>query len=193
MLDGARLTITSDPDTDGSDETGVFELFEQTSLEAGVETLDLIGPVGQQAITAVDKLPLLDIDGAGGFSLNAGANVETYTIDFSDFGGSTRRWGDGSADSQRDAEGEGPQRQLSVLHQYLRQGAFDSRNPIVLEFYEFSSSGVYSPIDVKPVNPSQRFDPTQRSAATFDGQLELRRIGDLESFVNSASGQQNDK
>jgi len=191
MLDGAQLTITADPDADGTSETGVFDLKRQVRIEAGVQTLDLIGPRGQQAASIINKTGLADIDGSGGFSLSGGAAIETYTITFQDFGGSSGRWGDGSATDALDAQGEGPQRQLSVLQAYLRSGAFDSTNPISLALFEFDGT-TYETIDTKLVDPTFTFDATEQTS-TFDGSITLRRIGDVADVVNGASGQQNNK
>jgi hypothetical protein len=191
MLKGAQLTVTADPDADGATETGVFDLKRQVRIEAGVQTLDLIGPRGQQAASLINKTGVADIAGSGGFSLSGGAAIETYTINFQDFGGSSGRWGDGSATAALDAQGEGPLRQLSVLQAYLRSGAFDSTNPISLALFEFDGT-TYETIDCKLVDPTLTFNVAEQTS-TFDGSITLRRIGDIADVVNGASGQQNNK
>jgi len=191
MYDGLKLTMTADVDNDNSDETGVFEIKRNARFELGVQTLDLIGPRGQQAAALIDKTGLVDVDGAGGFSL-AGGEIETISVDFQDFGGSSDRWGDGSADDAADAEGEGPKRQLSVLHRYLSVGDYDSTNPITVEIFEYDGT-TYPTIDAKLAgDPSQSFD-VDRQTSVHDGQLTFRRIGDVENILSGASGQQNNK
>jgi len=170
ILKGAKLTMEADVDDDGSDETGVFDLSTGIQISPGVRTGELIGGTGSTIGALVNDITNSGGNGRAGFNLDAGGGAATYTIEFVGFEGNVDQWGDGTSNAQADASGEDVWRQLSVFQRYLDVGTYDSRNAATLEWGEFSSGGVYSPIAVTPEEPQLTFDAYEQSS-TFDGSI----------------------
>lgn len=187
MLRGAKLTLEADADDDGLIETGVFDLSGAIEISPRIRTGDLIGPTGSNVGAAFDLISGGD-SGRAGFRLDAGGGALVVDISFRNYEGSSGRWGDGSSDDRADAEGEGVFRQLSVFTRYLNKGTFDSREAGELEWGEYSSSGVYSPINVAPEEPQVTFAADEQTS-TFDGSLTLVATRNLAGDVSAEQDQ----
>lgn len=170
---GALLTLTADVDNDGTDETGEFDLSTGIEITPGIRTGDLIGQAGSNAGAIIDYVAP-GSGGRAGFNLDIGGGAATYEISFRGYEGNNDPWGDGSADNQADASGEGVFRQMSVLHRYLNQGTFDSTSSATLEWgdYDSGASAAYSAIDVTPEEPRTTFDADAESSV-FGGTITL--------------------
>lgn len=180
---GAQLTLKADADNDNSTETGVFDLSRGITISPQIRTGKLIGERGGVFASALNFATGAGDEGRGGFTLDAGAGAHVVVISFNSFEGSTGRWGDGSASDETDAEGEGVWRQISVLQRYLDVGTFDSQNPATLEYGEFSSSGVYSPLEVSPEEPGLTFDATEQTSV-FAGDLTFVSTRAISEYVS---------
>jgi hypothetical protein len=187
MLKGAKLTLEADVDGTGPT-TGVFDLSGDIEISPGIRTGDLIGPTGSTVGALVDTATGNDA-GRAGFRLDAGGGAFVVDVSFVGFQGSSGRWGDGSGDAQADAEGEGVYRQLSVFSRYLNRGTYDSRGAGTLEWGEYSSSGVYAPINVAPEEPQVTF-AAQEDVSRFSGSLSLVAT---RSITQAAVSQQQDQ
>ena len=188
MLKGARLHLDADVDGDGDVENGVFDMSTGIELNPSIRTGKLIGNGASTAASVMNYF--IDLDaGRAGFSLDAGGGAAVATISFQSFEGSDGRWGDGSGNDQADAEGDDVWRQISVLHQYLDVGTYDSRSPAVLEWGEHATDGVYDPYTVTPEEPSQVFDAKEETSV-HQGDITLVSTRDVATFL---SQQQNTK
>jgi hypothetical protein len=188
MLESARLTLEADVDGDGAVETGVFSFDGPVEISPGIRTGNLIGPTGSNVGALVDVVTGNDA-GRAGFRLDAGGGAFVITVNFRGWEGSTNRWGDGSGEAKADAEGEGVFRQLSVLMRYLNRGEYDSRGGATFEYGEYSSSGVYAPINVAPEEPQVSFS-AEEQISTFDGSITLVATRSIEQ---AAVSQQQDQ
>jgi hypothetical protein len=188
MLRGAQLELKADVDGDDAKETGVFWLSGNVEISPKLRTGDLIGPTGSQVGAIVDTVTGTDA-GRAGWRLDAGGGAFVVEVQFQNWEGSDGRWGDGSGDDKADAEGEGVWRQLSVLSRYLNRGTFDSRGGAVLEWGEYSQSGVYAPIQVALEEPQVTFVAEEQTSA-FDGSFSLVAT---RSITQAAVSQQQDQ
>lgn len=183
-LRGARLTLEADVNEDGTAETGVFDLGAGIEISPRIRTGQLIGPTGSNIGALVDTI--VGESGRAGFQLDAGGGALVIDISFRGYEGSDGRWGDGSADDQADAEGEGVFRQISVLIRYLNRGTYDSRDSGTLEWGEYSSGpdAAYGPLNVAPEEPQLTF-AAEEQTSTFDGSLSLVTVRSIEAAVVS--------
>lgn len=159
-LNRATLTLEADPDNDGSTETGVFEMAGELTVTPGVRTGFLVNGQGAQVNSIISQLvndgALDDSNKRRGFYVDLGGGQHTVEIEFlgwkgsQDAAGNDLQWGDDPQPgrSQTSATGQDPITQIDVLTRYLTTGTFDSQNPATLEYGEFSSQGLYDPLEV---------------------------------------------
>lgn len=189
MLRGARLELTADVDKGRNGEaTGVFDLGTGVELSPRIRTGNLIGPTGSQVGAIFDVITGGDNERAG-YRLDVGGGAFVVDVSFRNYEGSNGRWGDGTTNDKADAEGEGVYRQLSVLARYLNRGTFDSRDAGKLEWGEYSTSGVFTPIPVAPEEPQVTF-AAEEQTSTFDGSISLVAVRNI---AEAFSQEQEDK
>lgn len=191
MLNGAQLEVSADVDGDGTAEQATFWLGEEMELTPRIETQDLVGQAGTNALSFVDYVTAND-GGHGGINLNFGGGVAATEISFAlPAGDPSLDWGDGSNDDAADATGSSVLHQISVWDRYMDLAETDSLAPATLSWGMYSASGVYEPKTVAIQNPTATFDAREQ-AASFDGSVALVSIRDLENIA-SASQQQTEK
>jgi len=182
MLNGARLTMDADVDGDGNTETGVFDLSNGIDITPRIRTGDLIAQAGSSAGSFIDYISG-DENGRAGYNIDAGGGAAAVDIQFKSWEGSTGRWGDGSGTDQADAEGDAVLRQMSVFWRYLNRGKYDSKSPATFEWGEFSSSGVYDPLQVTFEEPSTSFT-AEEQASVFNGTVTVIATRSLDSLIS---------
>lgn len=184
MLQGARLTLDADVDQDGAAETGVFDLSKNIEITPRIRTGNLIAQAGSSAGSFIDVISGSE-GGRAGFNLDAGGGAAAVDITFRNFEGSDGRWGNNSTNDQADAEGEHVFRQMSVLYRYLNIGTFDSRSPATLEWGEYSTNGVYEPMQVTFEEPSVTFNAEEAgSNSVYSGTITAVATRSLDSLVS---------
>ena len=188
----ATFRVSADVDDDGVQENGVFELYGNLELTVGVRTGYLVG--GQTGSTA--NAIISDIVGQQEanrrpFYLDLGGGARTVEARFrgwegaEDDDGNPVQWGNtGNAGSptKADATGADPLTQIDVLMRYLTEAEIDSRNPATLEYGEYSTSGLYSPLDVAVEGP--QFTRAGDEGDWFDGTMTFITIGDLTAAID---------
>lgn len=156
MLEYARLTIEADVDGDGTDETGIFELYGDLDTTSGVRTDWTVDGALGTVNSVISGLADDGEDKRQGFYGDLGSGSHFVQIDCSSWedatkaDGSPLQWGDDPEPgrSATSATGADALTQLHVLERYLTVGETDSRNPATLEYGEFSQSGLYDPLGV---------------------------------------------
>ena len=179
-------------DLHGEQRQGVFEFpngnvqVEMTTvynylLEGGGRASAVLSTVKEWFESQTDaELP----DGPGKnqqFAISIGAGRHVIEISGNPYEGSDGQWGDqgGSASvSKTDAtNGTAVQKQFMLDH-YLQRVEIDSENPATLHIGEYSSSGLFSPLSVYPVEPRTSFDP-QTQSSSFDMSLTFIETGSI--------------
>lgn len=188
----ARLTVEVDVDGDATKEIGVFDFEGDLRVDTGIRTGYLLDGRGGTVNSVVSESVGDGTSKRKGVYLDLGSGVHYATVEFRGWEGSPGRWGngeDGRGDSnvtESDAEGAGPLSQIDVLKQYLLVGEVDSRNPATLEYGEFSTNGVYDPLDVVFEQPT--FRRSADDGSFFDGSITFLEAVDLTGASLSASG-----
>lgn len=188
-LQRAKLTMSADPDGDGVDETGIFHFVGNLEITPSLQRNFLLGGRGALA-NAIFGDQLQDGESQRqGYYLDLGSGIFTIEVAFRGWEGATDdqgnnlQWGDNSTQalSQTSATGQDPLSQMDVFLKYMTVGTIDSRDPATLEYGEYSSSGVYSALDVVVLD-----GPTMTRAAEdgswFDGSITFAEAGDFGEF-----------
>lgn len=167
------LTISGD--LNGRSVTGVFEM-QSADVEPGIENAALFNSSGG----LVQGLRTKATDSRRSqVSIDGGAGVEVFNIQFAGWEGSDGQWGDDSTKqlTASSATGQEPVSQISVLQRYLVEIDIGSENPATLEWGEYSDSGVYGPKDVAVRNPT--LPKSREQSSSFSGSLSLYSVDDL--------------
>lgn len=190
-LNRAVLTIEADADGDGTAETGVFEMGGNLTVRPQIRTGFLIEDRGSTINSVIASW--VDDYGAAdgetskrrGFYVDLGGGQFTWDIEFRGWEGSvddegnSLQWGDDPAPSrtQTSATGEPPMTQISVLMRYINNAEIDSRGPATLEVAEFSTNGLYDPLDVILEGPQTTARASEPDG--FDGRMTCIHAADL--------------
>lgn len=177
----AELSIDADADGDGTTETGTFVFNTNHTISPGVRTGYLVGPRGSRVHNIIADQTGDGEDRRQNFVLDLGGGVFKIDIEFTGYEGSTDQWGDSSTQglSATHATGQAPISQASVLMKYLTAGEADSLTPATLAWGEYSSSGVYSAMDVAIEEPDVTVDYDDGDVSSFTGSLTCLSIADL--------------
>ncbi len=201
VLKRAKLTLEADVDQDGSAETGVFEMVagDGLSVTPGMRT-GFIGSDDGTASTFNAIYANLSEDYGGafaspskrrGFFLDLGGGQHSISIEFNGWEGATDssgdpiQWGNDPQPSrtQSSATGQHPLTQIDVLLRYLTAGQFDSRDPATFEYGEYSTDGLYEPIDVVIEGPQATMSSANPN--TFSGSMTLIAAASLEDYYDA--------
>lgn len=188
----ATLTIVGDPDGDGTEETGVFEMGGNLQVTPSLRTGFIAG--GQQSQVNSIIANLIDPGDSQNqqFFIDAGAGAHAVEVQFrgwegaQDAAGNSLQWGDTGDDTQltaTDATGANPISQICVLMQYLLTGNIDSRNPATFEWGEWSTDGLYEPLDVVLEGPEMV--RAAEDGSWFDGTLTVIAAADLQQAYDA--------
>lgn len=172
----AKLTFPPvDVDGDDADEDGEF-VFEG-DLDITIRTVSDYVMSGGSAVNSIiawwyDEISDGALAGDGKrqeFYLDLGGGEHIVEVDGVSWQGSSNTWGDPSENSGTAANGtsESPIFQMQVLDRYCQLAEVDSRNPATLEVGEYSSDGVYGPLNVVVKEPIFTFNSKQ-SASVMD-------------------------
>jgi len=202
--DYAELTLEADADGDGSTETGVFVMAGNLSVQPGIRTGFILGGQGSRInnligeyIEQTDEGEVSELSQRRAFYADAGGGEHIIEIEgrswegaIYDESGEPAQWGNTSSEtrSQASATGQPPQTQMDVLMRYLTVGSFDSRSPATFEYGEYSSEGLYSPIDVVLEGP--RIKRAADEGEWIDFSMTLIAAASLEDAVDAV---QNDE
>lgn len=190
----ATLTLTGDPDGDGTDETGTFVLAGDLEVTPSIRTGYIAG--GQQSQINSIVANLVD-DGEtqnNQFFVDAGAGAHSVQIQFIGWSGARKadgtplQWGDSGTPDQltaTDATGSDPISQICVLMQYLLTGTIDSRNPATLEWGEWAEDGLYDPLDVVLEGPE--LTKAAEDGSSFTGTLTLIAAADIRQAYDAVT------
>lgn len=194
--DRATLTLEADPDGDGSLETGVFDMAGNLTVSPGMRTGYLVDGRGSTVNSVVSSLVEQYGEDLGpskrrGFYVDLGGGAFTIDIEFTGWEGSIDgdgnylQWGDDASvgKTKASATGQGPLTQMDVFMRYLQTGEFDSRNPATLEYGEYSSGGLYDPLDVVVEGP--RTTKRSQSPDTFDGTITCISAADFAEYFDA--------
>lgn len=179
-LQKAKLTVDADVDGDGSAETGIFEFEGNLNITTGIRTGFIIENRGSTINSVVSSNIGNGESKRRGVFLDLGGGTHYVEVNFRGWEGSPGQWGDDGTDdgvSKTDATGAGPVSQLDVLKKYLLVGEFDSRGPATLEYGEYSSSGVYEPLDVVVEAPQST--KAAEDGSWFDGSITFLEVIDM--------------
>lgn len=197
----ARLTIDGDVDSDGSIETGVFEITGGNEREGGLtiehqtRTGYVVSGQGSSVNAFIGDL-LGNKSNTKGVYTSPGGSQFTTTIEFSSWSGSGGQWGDtGNGGSKTDATGDGPLEQIHVLSYWLRNIAIDSlpswasnvsAGPATLEVGEYTaeSSTRYDPLPVVLETPTFRHG--SQNPSSFSGTITCIEAADLSKAWDAA-------
>lgn len=193
-LQRAKLSITADPDGDGVDETGVFEMVGDLETRPNIEPAFIVGGRGSLAISLLSELAGAGESKRKQFFIEAGAGARTVEFAFRgwkgaiDESGSAVQWGDSSTveRTKTNATGQDPITQIDVLMKYLETAEIDSRknNLATLEYGEFSTDGLYSPLDVVVRGPTM--SRVAEDGSWFRGEMTCIAAADLDDLWDAA-------
>lgn len=169
-LEYPRLTVTLE---DGRD-----AIFEMTA--ADVEPLIKTGELFKDSDGFLRTgLSYATGEERSATKIDAGNGTAGVRVQFSGWEGSDGQWGTDAQDGlgEYTATGRPAQDQISVLFNTLIQTDIDSTNPATLEFWAFSDTGQYEPLQVATQEPSL---PMQRSqTSSFDGTITFISVTDI--------------
>jgi len=116
-----------------------------------------------------------------------GAQVPSgYDADGKPTGFEPAQWGNTGDETEltyADATGAHPQTQVNVLEQYLRNLRIDSSQTATLQYGEFSTDGMYGPLDVVLEGP--QMTRASEDASSFDGSLTLIEAAAIEDIASA--------
>jgi len=186
-LQRAVFRVSADVDNDGTAEDGEFHLYGNLELTPGLRTGYLLGgQTGATANAVTGDLTDRENVNRRPYYLDLGGGARTVEARFRGWEGAEDdddnpvQWGntgDPTTLTKADATGADPLTQIDVLMRYLTEGEIDSRDPATLEYGEYSSGGLYSPLDVAVEGP--QFTRAGDEGDWFDGTMTFVTIGDL--------------
>lgn len=176
-LQGADLTIEADVNGDGSKETGKFEMRGNVEITPQIVSSFVIDGRGRIVNSILSELVGDGTNKRQGFYLDLGGGAHAIELSFTgwegaiDSSGNNLQWGNdpNKSKTKSSATGQDPITQIDVLMRYLTVGEIDSRNPATLAYGEYSSSGVYSSLNV--IVDSPRFPRSAMDGAKFEGSM----------------------
>ena len=125
--------------------------------------------------------------------VDAGGGSHIVEVDFINWEGSSKQWGDTSETAGSPANGtdEDPLTQMNVLHNYMKYGRFDSLfNNASLSFGKYSSSSS-SPwpdkLDVAIESPLTAHDVQEDGATIVDGSVTFVEIQPLDEAIDAVA------
>jgi len=121
------------------------------------------------------------------FAVDSGGGAHKVELDATAWSGSDGQWGATGDDSEVtavDATSASPDRQLFVLDRALSVAQIGSLNPATLEVGEYSTDGVYAPLDVLVEQPSVVYN-TEQSTSTADVSLVCVETLDLGTAIDA--------
>lgn len=112
--------------------------------------------------------------------IGSGTRVRSWTIDFTQWEGSTDSWGNASSSDDVLVK-------VNELGDTLANSSIDSTNPVTLEYGEYTSTGNHSALTVVPgeITLPAEFGPDQ-SATTFRPSIQWLDAADLTNAIHSA-------
>jgi len=131
----------------------------------------------QRLRTLGEQLPGIESDTSQAF-VGAGARVRTWTVEFSQWEGSTDQWGGANAADDVIVK-------LQTLANALATAGIDGTNPATFAFGEYSTAGQFSPQTVVPGEltlPAEFGEDANPSA--FRPSLEWRDAADLSEAIH---------
>lgn len=168
-LQGAILTVDGDS----------FAMHGNISLSAGIRTGYILEGTGDtwtaiwKSLVEATDLPV-DWEFREGIYLDLGGGAHVVEIEFKGWKGSNLAWGDGYSDAD-------PITQLNVLEQKLVETQIDSFRPAILEYGEYSPSGMFEPLEVAVEGP--RFTHSADDPSTFTGEMVCIAVAAINSEV----------
>jgi hypothetical protein len=146
-------------------ETGIDIEFKQQS-QAVFESGSLFANIVSKVSGASSKQAI---------TLNLGGGVRFVTIRFRNFKGNTNTWGNANSD-------DGPLTKLQYLEQDLANAEIGSNNPATLSVGEYSSSGVFDPLQVGFRSAELTYD-IESGPSDFSGTLKFVETTDLNEVI----------
>lgn len=132
----------------------------------------------QSLRTLAEKTGVVENDTASAF-VGSGARVRTWTIEFTQWEGSSDQWGSA-------ADGDDVITKLNVLGQSLATAGIDGQSPATLSYGEYSSAGQFSPQSVVPGEMQLVADLGQDGTpSSFRPQMAWRDAADLSQAIHS--------
>lgn len=192
----ATLTLPpADVDGDGTPEQGVFEFIGDLTVTLSqtrnyvIETAGTASQVSAVIGEYFDNSPNVEAGDTkrATFAVDAGGGAHQVEIDARGYTGSPGQWGntgDGSQVTAADATGAAADRQAFVLDRYLSVATVGSLSPATLEVGEYSTDGVYGPLDVL-VDQSSVVYNSEQSTSTIDISLVCVETLDLGDAVDA--------
>lgn len=179
-----ELEIDADPDEDGNQETGKFEISGNAQVSEQVDIDYQIGGAADTTNAIVQEY----IDGKKhrrrGIYFDLGAGAHIFEIQFQGWDGSSNQWGDGSGNLPNDATGETPITQMQVFQQYLRTGTTDSLNPARLKFGQYHGSGALDDVVYVAVQGPRNVHAAE-DYSTFDGTIQCFEVEKLDLAIDA--------
>lgn len=180
------LSVTGDPDGDGSQETGTFVLEGNLVITPGIRTGYLLSNTAGNLNAFFGSLLSDSQSRQEGLFLNLGAGARSWTVEFLQWEGSTGQWGDtGSGGSATDATDDGALTQLEVLLEYLATADIDSRSPATWEYGQHHSGGYYSSVDVVLEQP--QMTKAAEDGSWFTGSITLLAAADITEIIDGSA------
>lgn len=197
-LQHAELVLEADVDQDGQQETGRFVMVGNLSVTPGLRTGFIVGGRGSTANSVFSSL--VEQYGTGntsafqnpskreGVHLDLGGGEHSVDVEFRGWEGATLsdgtpvQWGNdpNPGRTQASATGQDPITQIDVLLRYLTVGEYDSRAPATLEYGEYSTDGLFEPIDVAIEGPQAK--RSSDDTATYSGTMTLIATTDIDNY-----------
>lgn len=184
-LQKAILKLSADVDGDGTAENGEFHMVGNLEVTPKIIPNFVVGGRGSTVNSIISSLVGDGTNKRQNFFIDLGGGIHAVEISFrgwegaQDDSGNNVQWGNDSAQTktQASATGQDPITQIDVLMRYLTVGEYDSRNTGTLEYGEYSSGGLYSPLNVVVEGPTMT-----RAASDgqwYDGNMQCIVAADL--------------
>lgn len=184
-VDGVRITVPYDADSDGNDEVffGVGNLSLQIEhqsnwlLSGGNTVIGVADWLFENYAGSVVETPL-----ASGH-LGAASGSRTFEIAFDEWDGSSQEWGPLGSNSNEPVE-----EKMAVLDNVLAKARVDSLNPAQLEFGPYSAGASrYNPIPVVITQFTPTLDFGERGSSVFRPRITLQETVDLTQEIDGGS------
>lgn len=134
----------------------------------------------QNLRTLAEQLPNIQADTSQVF-LGTGSRVRTWTVEFTQWEGSTDKWG--GADP-----GDDVLTKLNVIGESIASAGIDGGNTATLEYGEYSEAGMFSPKSVVPGEITLPADFTETGTpSSFRPALEWRDAADLSQTIHEVA------
>ena len=205
LKDRAILDFPSyDVDGDGNDEQGKFVLAGNLEISPEWRTGFLIGGRGSSINNVLQTAATGEGERGQGYYLDLGEGAHTIEINFRGWEGSQvpdtydsngkpatykdAQWGDtgdSSTKTKTDMTGESALSQINCLEYYLSNVPVDSNNLATLAYGEYSSSGVYDPVDVVIEGPSMT--KAAEDGSWFDGSMTLIEAAAFDDILSASN------